>query len=204
MRNRYQFVGDPRVCRRLAGFRAATGLVIALAVAALAFTAPAGADERDEPCPKLAVDVESFITCDDVLPEGPQQMSAGQVHRLRRAGGNVLLIDVRRSGETAAPAMAADTDIVARYAEETVEREDGTPVTVVSPAVVDAIRAHVAAAGGDLGTVLLLVCRDGVLAAQVAAALHAAGFVHTRVVADGYDGPRGWIAAGLPMRSAVQ
>jgi rhodanese-related sulfurtransferase len=115
------------------------------------------------------------------LPQGPA-LSAPEA-AARVAAGTLLLVDIRRPDEWAATGSA----------------EGAARLDMREPGFIDALAA---AAGGDRGRPIALICAAGVRSARMAARLRAAGFTQVFDVPEGMRGSAagpGWLARGLPL-----
>lgn len=173
----------------------------------------------DSVCPKYAVDIAAFATCDGervAQIEAVTVVTAAQAwSRKQAAGRRVLMIDVRELQEVERTGIEAGVDAVVpwvRVAEPFEwDTERANPKVEIQPHFTALVRAWVAVLGGDATTPLILVCRDGQRAHMAAIALMDAGHREVLVVhggTDGYvdaDGTRhgGWKPAGLPWIAQV-
>lgn len=174
----------------------------------------------DAACPKYAVDIAAFATCDvdhvagnqlDLRFVTPVEAYAQKM----QWGTGVLLIDVRDRGAVRNTGIEAGVDAVVPWAEVAQpldwDTERANPRLAVDPDFTALMQAWVGALDGDKHTPLLLLCSDGTRAQMAAMALQDAGFDHVSVVAGGIyghtnvDGTRigGWKDAGLPWLAEV-
>ena len=153
----------------------------------------------DSACPKHAVDIASFATCDGerVAGRDVRLISARAAFDLKQTHGtDVLLVDVRSAAQVEADGTAADVSAVLPY-----PPQGGAAADLQFVALVDVL---VAMHGGNEHTTLVMLCADGSLAMRAAASLAEAGYRQLAVVEGGVDGvatastKAGWKAAQLP------
>lgn len=169
----------------------------------------------DDACPKYAVDIASFASCDgdriaaaaslppvQALPlhaVPPRKRSAAglhvdaaQAHRLRQAyPERVALIDVRGRLEAEYAGQPQPIDLHVPYVEPSPETTGGAPRLQRNPAFVDEVARGVAERGLAPDDVVLLICRSGEVSAIAADALAAAGLSRVYTVVDGFEGDLG-------------
>ncbi len=175
----------------------------------------------DEPCPRFAIDIESFATCngdkvqkpltasaydlaltpeDQVPPQkrtaGALYVSAAQAYQLQRAHPEeVILLDIRSRAEVV---FAGQPDTVDAHVPLL---EPAYPLTwnprannwlmQRNPAFVAEVEATLTRFGADKDSPVLLLCRSGERSAIAADALTAAGFSRVYTVFDGFEGDVG-------------
>jgi rhodanese-related sulfurtransferase len=169
----------------------------------------------DSACPKHAVDIAAFATCDGERvardeSQVPQISPAGALAIKAAFGNRSLLIDIRSRAEIAFVGTPAGVDAIVPFAElaqplqwDSARREFRL---VDETGFLAKMEKQVARLGGDRGTTLLLVCRSGERAAAAARLLRDAGFERVTVVGGGFEGSvgadgrrhGGWKDAGLP------
>jgi rhodanese-related sulfurtransferase len=195
------------------------GMLAALVVGA-ACHAPAQADVvADSACPRQAVDIASFASCDGAhvaRADGiafvtPQAAS----HMKQLQAADTVLLDVRSRLEASINGIATQVDALVPYQEPSLPLhwDDGSTEAAQArnASFVAVVQATVLAGGGSLDSTLILLCRDGVLALRAAEELHAAGFAHVNVVEGGFEGQvdseqhrsGGWKQAQLPWTAQV-
>lgn len=168
----------------------------------------------DSACPRYAVDIEAFATCDGdrvAGSDGIERVSPQRAHELKREHGrDVLLIDVRSKAEAALAGVASGVDALVPLAEIAQplrwDPARGDLALAPDPNFAMVVQAAVAALGGDRGTPLLLICRGDDRASYAARVLQRAGFGRVAVVTGGFEGALGadglrhggWKGAGLP------
>ena len=175
----------------------------------------------DGACPKFAVDIAAFATCDgervaspaglpaltiaavplaEVPPhkrsDGDLYISAAEAHRIRRDyPGQVVLVDIRSRVETAYVGQPDVVDIHVPYLEPTLPLQwtaaSGSIAMQRNPRFVDEIKAALARLDGPAEPTILLLCRSGQRSAIAADALAAAGLTRVYTVVDGFEGDIG-------------
>lgn len=164
----------------------------------------------DSACPRYAVDIASFATCDGdrvARPAGIAELTPAQAHDLkRRYGAAVLFIDVRSRIAAALQGTADGVDHVVPYREIAQplrwDRWHGTLVLEPNPDFLRQVESLVRTRPNGAATPVILLCATGDSAAEAALALRALGLEQLFVVAGGVDGAEtapGWRAEGLPM-----
>jgi rhodanese-related sulfurtransferase len=174
----------------------------------------------DDACPKFAVDIAAFATCDgdrvsraasepamvvaaippaEVPPnkrtDSELYVSAAEARRLRRAyPGQIVLVDIRSHIEAAYVGQPDTVDIHVPYLAP--ERPPGdTAVAGIrlrrNPAFVDGVKAALARLDGPAEPTVLLLCRSGRRSAIAADALMAAGVARVYSIVDGFEGDLG-------------
>lgn len=175
----------------------------------------------DDACPRFAVDIAAFATCDGdrvARPSGqpplaiaamspddvpPQKrtdsdlyISAAEAQRIRRAyPGEVVLIDIRSRVETAYVGQPDLVDFHVPYLEPALPlpRNDASNRLRLqrNPTFVDEIKAALERLDGPAEPTILLLCRSGRRSAVAADVLAAAGLKRVYTVVDGFEGDVG-------------
>ena len=164
----------------------------------------------DSACPKYAVDIAAFATCDGdrvARPAGISELTPADAHDLkRRYGSAVLFIDVRSRFAAALQGTAAGVDYVVPYREVAQplrwDRWHGTLAMEPNPDFLRLVESLVRARPNGAATPVILLCATGESAGEAARALGGLGLEQLFVVAGGVDGAElapGWRAEGLPM-----
>lgn len=186
---------------------------IAAGVVSLATAFPGAATSQvvaDSACPKYAVDIAAFATCDGdqvAKPAGIRELSPAEAHGMKRQyGPAVLFIDVRSRFEAALRGTAEGVDYVVPYREVAQplrwDRWHGTLAQEANPDFLRQVESLVRAQPNGAATPLILLCATGEYAGEAAKALRGLGLEQLFVVAGGVDGTEtatGWRGAGLPM-----
>jgi rhodanese-related sulfurtransferase len=163
----------------------------------------------DSACPKHAVDIASFATCDGdrvARPAGIADLTPARAHELkRRYGSAVLFIDVRSRFAAALQGTAEGVDYVVPYREVAQplrwDRWHGTLAMEPNPDFLRQVESLVRARPNGVATPVILLCATGDSAGDAALALSRLGLEQLFVVAGGIDGTEtapGWRAEGLP------
>lgn len=182
------------------------------AVAAAGFGLPAAAVAQvvaDSACPKHAVDIASFATCDGdgvARPAGIADLTPARAHDLkRRYGSAVLFIDVRSRFAAALQGTAGGVDYVVPYLEVAQplrwDHWNGELELEPNPDFLRQVESLVRAQPNGAATAVILLCATGERAGEAARALRGLGLEQLFVVAGGIDGNEtapGWRAEGLP------
>ncbi len=175
----------------------------------------------DGACPKFAVDIAAFATCDgdrvaapSALPalkiaatsphevpphkrtESDLYISAAEAQRLREVyAGQVVLIDIRSRIEAAYVGQPDTVDIHVPYLEPVLPLQwspaSGSLRLQRNPTFVQEVKAALAGLDGPAEPTILLLCRSGQRSAIAADALAAAGVAHVYTVVDGFEGDIG-------------
>lgn len=172
----------------------------------------------DEACPKHAVDMASYATCDGdkvasaktfdlqnaLLVEErvsqPKRTSVGlyvdaaNAHRLKKANlQRVILVDVRSQLEIVLAGWAPAVDIHVPYLEHTLYRnESGRGWTIAeNNAFMDDLVQRLRQRDADIDAVILVMCRSGERSAQVVERLAELGYLLAVNVIDGFEGDLG-------------
>lgn len=173
----------------------------------------------DGACPKFAVDIAAFATCDGDRVTSPVQeaplaiaampatavspskqtehglyVSAAEAYRLRQAyPGRVVLIDIRSSIEASYTGQPDLVDIQVPYLLEPQvgAQARGSVRLRRNPDFVEQIKAALAQLDGPSSPAILLLCRSGQRSAIAADALGAAGLGHVYTIVDGFEGDIG-------------
>lgn len=175
----------------------------------------------DDACPKYAVDIAAFATCDgdrvaSLAPESrigiaalpPQQVparkrtdselyvSAAEAQRILQAyPGQLVLIDIRSRVEAAYVGQPDAVDIHVPYLEPALPLQwnpaSGSVKMQRNPAFVDEVKAELARLDWPEDSTILLLCRSGERSAIAASALAAAGLARVYTVVDGFEGDLG-------------
>jgi rhodanese-related sulfurtransferase len=164
----------------------------------------------DSACPKYAVDIASFATCDGdrvARSTGVSELTPARAHDLkRRYGSAVLFIDVRSRFAATLQGTADGVDYVVPYREIAQplrwDRWHGTLALEPNPDFLRQVESLVRARPDGAVTPVILLCATGETAAEAALALRGLGLEQLFVVAGGVDGAElapGWRAEGLPM-----
>jgi len=172
----------------------------------------------DDACPKYAVDIASFATCEgdrvvrpahdstlriaslpaaDVPPlkrsDSGLHVTAAEADRLRQSyPRQVLLLDIRSRVESFYAGRPQQVDLHVPYREPALpllwETPSGRPMTVRNASFVAEVRAGLARVDAADDATLLLLCRSGELSAIAADALAAAGLRRVFTIVDGFEG----------------
>lgn len=170
----------------------------------------------DDACPKYAVDIESFATCegDRVARPAPSlrinvlaaqqvpatkrsdnglHVTATEAQRLLKAyPDQVVLIDIRSQPEVAFVGQPEAAAIHVPYRTVAVPlqwKADSTGLkTQRNPSFVEEVKDALALLDWPTDSTLLLLCRSGKLSAIAADALLAAGLPHVVTIVDGFEG----------------
>jgi len=164
----------------------------------------------DSACPKYAVDIAAFATCEGdqvAKPGGVRELSPADAYGMKQGYGSaVLFIDVRSRYAAAIGGTAAGVDAVVPYREVAQplrwDRWNGSLALEPNTAFVAQVQSLVSARANGLATPVILLCANGEMASEAAEALRGAGIAQVFVVPGGVDGAEtapGWRAAGLPM-----
>lgn len=173
----------------------------------------------DGACPRFAVDIAAFATCDGdrvaspfseapmaiaamsaaAVPPAKQTerglyVSAAEAYRLRQAHpGRVVLIDIRSSIEAGYVGEPDTVDIQVPYVEPELGAPAGSSVKLRrNPAFVEQVKAALAKLDRPAdATTILLLCRSGLRSAIAADALAAAGLAPVYTIVDGFEGDVG-------------
>lgn len=170
----------------------------------------------NDACPKYAVDMQSYATCDgnrsakpspglnvDVLPTqqvAPAKRSGAALHvtaaeaqrLLGTYPGQVVLIDIRSHPEVAFVGQPEAVHIHVPYLEVAVPlqwKADATGLKMQrNPSFVDEVKAALTRLDWPTDSTILLLCRSGVRSAIAADTLIAAGLSHVATIVDGFEG----------------
>lgn len=175
----------------------------------------------DDACPRFAVDIAAFATCDGdrvASPSGPPALaiaampadavpsqkrsdsdlyiSAAEAHRIRRDyPGQVVLVDIRSRVEAAYVGQPDLVDIHVPYLEPALPLQWNATLSHFrmqrNPTFIDEVKAALARLDGPAEPILLLLCRSGQRSAIAADALAAAGLTRVYTVVDGFEGDLG-------------
>lgn len=172
----------------------------------------------DDACPRYAVDVASYATCDgdkvasaktfdlqDALlaEERVSQrkrtslglyVDAVNAHRLKgTTAQRVFLVDVRSQLEVVLAGRASAVDIHVPYLEHTLYRnESGRGWTIAeNNAFMDDLVQRLRQRDADIDAVILVMCRSGERSAQVVERLAELGYLLAVNVIDGFEGDLG-------------
>jgi len=194
---------------RLTSFACTLLFTPALALAQISIVA-------DDACPKYAVDIESFATCEgdriagpasslhiNVLPaqqvpatkrsDGAQHVTATEAQRLLKTyPDHVVLIDIRSQPEVAFVGQPEAAAIHVPYRTVAVPlqwKADSTGLKMQrNPSFVDEVKAALTLLDWPTDSTILLLCRSGKLSAIAADALVAAGLPRVVTIVDGFEG----------------
>jgi len=166
----------------------------------------------DSACPKYAVDIAAFATCDGdqvAKPDGVRELEATEAHDMKRQYGSaVLFIDLRSRYTAAISGTAEGVDAVVPYREVAQplrwDRWNGSLALEPNTAFLTQVQSLLGARANGLATPIILLCTNGETASEAAEALRGVGVEQVFVVLGGVDGAEtapGWRAAGLPMRA---
>ncbi len=172
-------------------------------------------------CPKYAVDIESFATCDgdrvtaaaaptplEIAALPSQQVaahkrsdsglyvSAAEAYRVRQAfPGRVVLLDIRSRIEVAYAGQPDSVDVHVPYLEPALPLQWNPASNSLkmqrNPAFVAQVRSAMARLDEPADPVILLLCRSGQSSAIAADALTAAGLPRVYTIVDGFEGDIG-------------
>ncbi len=175
----------------------------------------------DDACPKFAVDIAAFATCDGELVASPAigggmriaamppaevppqkrtdshlYVSAIEAHRIRQAyPGRVVLIDIRSRLEAAYVGQPDTVDLHVPFLEPALPLQgDAAPEKIKlqrNPSFVEELKAALARLDGPAEPTILLLCRSGQRSAIAADVLAAAGLTHVYTIVDGFEGDLG-------------
>lgn len=171
----------------------------------------------DDACPKHAVDMAAYATCDGdkvatahsfglrhvMLAEGrvarDKQTSLGLyvdavgAHLLKINAKDVFLVDVRSQLELVLAGQAPAVDIHVPYAEHTLYRnESGRGWTIAeNDQFIEDLAQRLQQRGADIDALILVMCRSGERSARVVDRLAELGFLLAVNVIDGFEGDLG-------------
>lgn len=172
----------------------------------------------DDACPKHAVDVAAYATCDadkvasdrtftlqdalraedSVSPSKRTSLGlyvdAVSAHRLKSANvQRVVLVDVRSQLEVALVGRVATVDIQVPYAEHTLYRnESGSGWTIAeNSGFIDVLVQRLQSLNADVDAVIMVMCRSGERSAKVVDRLAEHGYLLAINVIDGFEGDPG-------------
>jgi rhodanese-related sulfurtransferase len=174
----------------------------------------------DEACPRYAVDIEAFASCDGdrvaafdrltsvdaLLPEAAVPVSkrhlsglyadAAGAHRLKHDNPRtVVLIDVRSRLEVGFAGQPANADLHVPLVDTSWplrwDDELGGWAIVRNAGFAREVGERLAALGKGRDTPLLLLCRSGESSARAADELAAVGYTRTISIVDGFEGDVG-------------
>jgi rhodanese-related sulfurtransferase len=172
----------------------------------------------DEACPKYAVDVASYATCDGdnvARPSGfdlqaallaeervspSDRTSLGlyvdalSAHRLKsHPVHKVVLVDVRSQLEVVLAGRATAVDLHVPFIEHTLYRTaSGRGWTMAeNGGFIDELVQQLQRHNADIDTIILVMCRSGERSARVVNALAEAGYLLAVNVIDGFEGDLG-------------
>lgn len=175
----------------------------------------------DDACPKYAVDIAAFATCDGDKVAQPAPLStlriaalpqaqvpaikqsavglhvtAAEASRLRNEHvGQVVLIDIRSRAEVAFAGQPDVVDIHVPYMEPVLPLQwnpaTGSLKMQRNPAFVEQVKAELSRHDWPRDTAILLLCRAGERSAIAADALVAAGLARVYTIVDGFEGDIG-------------
>jgi rhodanese-related sulfurtransferase len=174
----------------------------------------------DEACPRYAVDIEAFASCDGdrvaafdrpttaaaLLPESAVPVAkrtrsglyvdAAGAHRLKHDNPRaIVLIDVRSRLEVGFTGQPASTDLHVPLLDTSWplrwDDELGGWAMVRNARFAHEVGERLAALGIGRDTPLLLLCRSGESSAHAADQLAAAGYAQTISIVDGFEGDIG-------------
>ena len=195
--------------------RVRTALAVLLALASGGASAQVVGDEA---CPKYAVDVASYATCDAdkvARPAGfdlqaaliaEERVSASDrtslglyvdalsAHRLKsHATHKVVLVDVRSQLEVVLAGRATPVDLHVPFIEHTLYRTAaGRGWTMAeNGGFIDELVHDLQQHHADIDTIILVMCRSGERSARVVNALAEAGYLLAVNVVDGFEGDLG-------------
>ncbi len=172
----------------------------------------------DDACPKYAVDIAAFATCEgdrvvrpthdstlriaavpagDVPPlkrsDAGLHVTAAEANRLLQAyPGQVVLVDIRSRFEAFYVGRPDVPEIHVPYRESVLpprwEPATGRPVMARNENFVAEVKAELARHDWPEDSTILLLCRSGEVSAIAADALAAAGVAHVFTIVDGFEG----------------
>ncbi len=172
----------------------------------------------DEACPKHAVDVASYATCDgdkvvrahgfdlqgalireDGVPAIGRTslglyVDARAAYRLKsEASHKVVLVDVRSQLEVVLAGRATAVDVHVPFIEHTLYRTaNGRGWTMAeNSGFIDELVHQLQRHSADIDTVILVMCRSGERSARVVDALAEAGYLLAVNMIDGFEGDLG-------------
>jgi rhodanese-related sulfurtransferase len=174
----------------------ALALLLALAACPLAATAQVVADEA---CPKYAVDIAAFATCDGdrvTNAEDTVLITADRaLMEIFEYSEGVVLLDVRSRADAIVAGWATPTDMIVPFEEIAYpyrwDAQHGDLVRERNERFVAQVGALLLALGGDQRSRLLVLGRTTGQALQAAHELQDAGFRSVLVVEGGVEGEPG-------------
>jgi rhodanese-related sulfurtransferase len=132
-------------------------------------------------------------------------VTASEAYELVRTEKGAQLVDVRTRPEWA---FVGVPDLSATGKEAVLAEWQRYPAMEVAPDFVGALEQELAKRGAGKDDTILFLCRSGARSLSAAQAMIAAGWVNSRNVSGGFEGPAdgerhrgtvdGWKAAGLP------
>jgi rhodanese-related sulfurtransferase len=172
----------------------------------------------DDACPKYAVDIAYFATCEGDRVARPTQdstlriaavpagevpplkqsdtglhVTAAEAHRLLQSHpGQVVLVDIRSRFEAFYTGRPDAPEIQVPYRESVSPPQwdpaTGRPVMERNENFVAEVKAELARHDWPEDSTILLLCRSGEMSAIAADALAAAGLRHVFTIVDGFEG----------------
>jgi len=175
----------------------------------------------DSACPRFAVEIAAFATCDGDRVAAPSALpalriaataphevpphkrtdsdlyiSAAEAHRIRHDyPAQVVLIDIRSHIEAAYVGQPETVDVRVPYLEPVLPLQwspaSGSLRLQRNPTFVQEVKGALARLDGPAEPIILLLCRSGQRSAIAADALAAAGVARVYTVVDGFEGDIG-------------
>jgi rhodanese-related sulfurtransferase len=175
----------------------------------------------DDACPKYAVDIAAFATCDGDKVAQPAPVSTLRIAALPQAQvpavkqsaiglhvnaaeasrmknehvGQVVLIDIRSRAEVAFAGQPDVVDIHVPYMEPVLPLQWNPATNSLrmqrNPAFVEQVKTELARHEWPEDSTVLLLCRAGERSAIAADALAAAGLTRVYTIVDGFEGDLG-------------
>ena len=206
---------------------------ISPAVFALAVTQAFGQVVADDACPKYAVDIAAFASCDGdraarsasgdrsiaaaKRSDSALHLTAVEAHRLLNdPAARTVLVDVRSDLEVAWVGAPAGVILHLPYAEPTLPNHRDAELKewpmVGNPDFAAQLLKELAARGIGTDHTVIFICRSGERSARAADELANFGYT-TATVVDGFEGDlgpdqrrsvNGWKNAGLPWTARVE
>ena len=176
----------------------------------------------DDACPKYAVDVAAFATCDDdrvarsdsaaALPAAKQSHSArhlqaADAYALLQKAARGVLVDVRSQPEVALSGRPAIAHLHVPYQQAVWSQHDAAWTMAPNHRFGEELMTQLAARGIGPDDLVVLVSRAGVRSARAADELSDFGYAQIVTIVDGFEGDlgpdqrrsvNGWKNAGLP------
>jgi len=172
----------------------------------------------DDACPKFAVDIAAFATCDgdrvavpghasslhvaalpmqEVSPlkrsDGGRHVTAAEANRIRDSyPGQIALLDIRARVEVVYSGRPDVVDVHVPFREPALPLQWNPATNSLkmqrNPDFADQVKAELARLDWPEDSILLLLCRSGEMSAIAADVLEAAGLPNVVTIVDGFEG----------------